>query len=95
MAVTAAKRCLRQVISLTPESGSLNREATGFYRELVRIEKIRNADETGGALAKIHEMMWKLEEHSSWKVIIDKKPGKKDGPLELLYTLVRMKGDLR
>ncbi len=45
--------------------------------------------EAEGILAKIHEMMWKLEEHSSWKVIIDKKPGKKRAPLELLYTLVR------
>ena len=39
-------------------------------------------------------MMWTLEEHSSWKVIIDKKPGKRGGPLELLYTLIRIKGDL-
>jgi hypothetical protein len=49
------------------------------------------AGETEGALAKIHEIMWKLEEHSSWKVIIDKKPGHRDKPLELLYTLVRIK----
>jgi hypothetical protein len=50
----------------------------------------------GGAesvLAKIHEMMWKLEEHSSWKVIVDKKPGRQGQPLELLYTLVRIKAD--
>ena len=47
-----------------------------------------------GVLAKIHEMMWKLEEHSSWKVIIDKKPGRLGKPIELLYTLVRVKGDL-
>lgn len=51
-------------------------------------------NEADGALAKIHEMMWKLEEHSSWKVIIDKKPGQKGKGLELLYTLVRMKGDM-
>ena len=44
-----------------------------------------------GTLAKIHEVMWTLEEHSSWKVIIDKKPGPPDKPLELLYTLVRIK----
>jgi len=50
--------------------------------------------EAEGALAKIHEMMWKLEEHSSWKVIIDKKPGRQGKPLELLYTLLRIKGDL-
>lgn len=50
--------------------------------------------ETQGALAKIHEMMWKLEEHSSWKVIIDKKPGNRNQPLQLLYTLVRTKKSL-
>jgi hypothetical protein len=53
-----------------------------------------SAGETEGALAKIHEMMWTLEEHSSWKVIVDKKPGKRGQPLELLYTLIRIKGDL-
>ena len=53
-----------------------------------------SGSEAEGALAKIHEMMWKLEEHSSWKVIIDKKPGKRGKPLQLLYTLVRMKGDM-
>jgi len=51
-------------------------------------------NDTEGALAKIHAMIWKLEEHSSWKVIIDKKPGPRGKPLELLYTLVRMKGGL-
>lgn len=47
-----------------------------------------------GILAKIHEMMWTLEEHSTWKVIIDKKPGQQGKTLDLLYTLVRLKGDL-
>lgn len=47
-----------------------------------------------GILAKIHEMMWTLEENSSWKVIIDKKPGRQGKPLELLYTLVRGTGGL-
>ena len=51
-------------------------------------------NEKEDVLAKIHAMLWKLEEHSAWKVIIDKKPGKRGKPLELLYTLVRMKGDL-
>ncbi len=40
----AAKRLLRKVISLAPETGALNREAREFYRELLRIEKIRGAD---------------------------------------------------
>jgi hypothetical protein len=57
-------------------------------------EAIRSPDgNTDGILAKIREVMWKLEEHSSWKVIIDKKPGTRGNTLELLYTLVRAKGD--
>ncbi len=52
------------------------------------------AGESESTLAKIHEIRWKLEEHSSWKVVIDKKPGNRDKPLELLYTLIRTKGDL-
>lgn len=46
-----------------------------------------------GILAKIQETIGKLEECSSWKVIIDKKPGRSGKPLELLYTLFRMKAD--
>lgn len=55
-----------------------------------------NTDSAGSnaVLARIHMMMAKLEEHSSWKVIIDKKPGRSGKPLELLYTLVRAKGGL-
>ena len=52
------------------------------------------AGDANGILAKIHASMWKLEEHSSWKVIIDKKPGRQGKPIELLYTLVRTKSDL-
>lgn len=47
-----------------------------------------------GALAKIYATMGTLEAHSSWKVIIDRKPGRQGKPMELLYTLVRMKSDL-
>jgi len=46
------------------------------------------------ALAKIQAMTWKLEEHSSWKVIIDMKTKRPGQPLELLYTLVRIKEGL-
>lgn len=55
--------------------------------------KVKNG-ETDGILARIQAMMGKLEEHSSWKVIIDKKPGRQGKPLELLYTLLRTKDDL-
>jgi hypothetical protein len=56
-------------------------------------ETIRaGAGEAESILSRIREMMWELEAHSSWKVIIDKKPGHRNQPLELLYTLVRTKG---
>ena len=47
-----------------------------------------------GILARIHEIMWKLESNSSWQVIIDKKPGRTTPSLELLYTLIRTKDKL-
>ena len=62
------------------------------FQESETIQTIGNDAE--GVLAKIHEIIWKLEEHSSWKVIIDKKPGRRGKPLELLYTFVRTKEDL-
>ena len=52
------------------------------------------AGDAEGILAKIHESMWTLEEHSSWNVLIDKKPGRMTPTLELLYTLIRIKGDI-
>lgn len=42
-------------------------------------------------LAKITGVIWKLEEHSSWKVLIDKKAGPDSHTLELLYTIYRSK----
>ena len=45
--MAAAKRLLRKVLSLVPEEGPVKEEATGFYRELVRIEKIRGSDSPG------------------------------------------------
>ena len=49
--------------------------------------------EADGVLVRINAMIAKLEEHSSWKVIIDKKPSRPDEPMELLYTLIRIKDD--
>jgi hypothetical protein len=39
--------------------------------------------------AKIAQTVSFLEEHSVWKIIIDKKPGHSDEKMELLYTLFR------
>ena len=52
------------------------------------------AADVDGALAKIQAAMGMLEAHSSWNVIIDKKPGRRGDPLELLYTLVRIPANL-
>lgn len=40
-------------------------------------------------LAKIKGVIGKLEEHSSWKVLIDKKPNPDPDKLQLLYTIFR------
>jgi tetratricopeptide (TPR) repeat protein len=45
--LAAAKRLLRKVISLVKEEGPVKEEASGFYRELVRVEKIRGSDPPG------------------------------------------------
>ena len=42
-------------------------------------------------LAKIAGVIGKLEEHSSWKVLIDRKSGSGPHTLELLYTIYRSK----
>jgi hypothetical protein len=48
--------------------------------------------ETAVLLAKIHQVLWALEENSSWKVVVDKKPGKNTQQMDLLYTIFRSKG---
>ena len=49
-------------------------------------------DEPAAVIAKITQILWQLEEHSSWKVLIDTKPHRPGATqLELLYTIFRMK----
>jgi hypothetical protein len=45
--------------------------------------------ESAGVLAKLYTVVTSLEEHSSWRVIIDKKPEKSGTTLDLLYTFYR------
>ena len=40
-------------------------------------------------LTKINQVLWALEENSSWKVVVDKKPGSNPKQIELLYTIFR------
>ena len=42
-------------------------------------------------LATISGVIWKLEEQTSWKVLIDRKPSNDPDTLELLYTIFRSK----
>lgn len=42
-------------------------------------------------LAKISGVIGKMEQHSNWKVLIDKKPNTDPFKLELLYTIFRSK----
>ena len=42
-------------------------------------------------LSIISGVISKLEEHTPWKVLIDKKPGSAPNILELLYTIFRSK----
>lgn len=60
------------------------------FQEAERINT--KGDEPANIISKIKNILWKLEEHSSWKVIIDKKPGTDSKNLELLYTIFRKKG---
>ena len=42
-------------------------------------------------LSVISGVIWKLEEQTSWKVLVDKKPSADPDTLELLYTIFRSK----
>ena len=48
-----------------------------------------SGSESAGILAKLYTIAMSLEEHSSWRVIIDKKPEKSGSTLDLLYTFYR------
>jgi len=44
-----------------------------------------------GIIAKITEVLFQLEGYTSWKVIVDKRPGPNKKNIELFYTLIRSK----
>ncbi len=48
-------------------------------------------NDAANILTVISGVMWQLEEHSSWKVLIDKRPNTDPDTLELLYTIFRSK----
>ena len=59
------------------------------FQEMDRIDI--TGDDPANVLFKINAVVSKLEEHSSWRVIIDQKPGVDRNTIELLYTLFREK----
>lgn len=46
-------------------------------------------NDAANILAKISGVLGKLEQHSAWKVLIDKKPNPDPAKLDLLYTIFR------
>lgn len=59
------------------------------FQEMEQIN-VQNND-PANILSIISGVLWKLEEQTSWKVLIDKKPSSDPDTLELLYTIVRSK----
>jgi len=59
------------------------------FQEMETID-VRGND-AANILATIAGVIGKMEQHSSWKVLIDKKPNKDPLKLELLYTIFRGK----
>lgn len=55
-------------------------------------ERIQHAVEEDGSgiLMKILETLEMLENHSTWRVAIERKPGPEPGQMDLMYTLYRM-----
>jgi hypothetical protein len=69
-------------VIITPGSEEL---MTIHEHEAIEIER----GESAGVMARILSILEPLSRHSSWRVVIDKKPNKDDTRLELLYTLYR------
>ena len=61
----------------------------------VSFQEVEEIDITGNdpanILSIISGVLSKLEEHTSWSVLIDKKPISEPNKLELLYTIFRTK----
>ncbi|MEZ4526411.1 MAG: hypothetical protein R2941_10880 [Desulfobacterales bacterium] len=68
--------------------GSGKEEALSFEEsERIKVKK----DESELVMMKIMDAATLLEQHSSWRVIVDTRPADKDGNMEFRYTLFREK----
>jgi hypothetical protein len=63
------------------------------FQESERIST--RGDEPSHIISKIMGVLNVLENHSSWNVLIDKKPGTGKESIELMYTLYREKKGLQ
>ncbi|MBU2522205.1 MAG: hypothetical protein KKD50_08250 [Proteobacteria bacterium] len=70
------------------EKGMHKDDVVTFYE--TEIINIAGTDQAS-IIAKITEVLWKIEGQTSWKVIIDKRPGPNKKSIELFYTLIRSK----
>ena len=68
-----------------PKGMSAGDQASFDERESIALQGI----EPAAILARITQALVLLENHSSWRVIVDKGAGGQPGRLELLYTLFR------
>jgi hypothetical protein len=59
------------------------------FQEAETIDLRKN--DAANILSKISTVVSEVEDHSSWKVFTDKKPGSDPQKLELLYTIFRSK----
>ena len=59
------------------------------FQEIETINVRRN--DPANILSVISGVIWKLEEQTSWKVLIDRRPSADPDTLELLYTIFRSK----
>ena len=73
--------------------GPCNPENDPISFQEVEVINTEGSD-AAAVLLKISEALTALENHSSWKVIIDKKPGSSAQQMELLYTIFRPKKTL-
>ena len=58
------------------------------FQEAEKIS-VRDKDDASNILSKISNILNKLEQNSSWNVLIDKKPSADGRAIELLYTIFR------
>jgi hypothetical protein len=67
----------------------------GHERDEISIEESETvavkADESPQVMWKVMQAADLMESHSKWRLIVDVKPARRDGRMELRYTLIRNK----